>query len=43
MTAFYRRLRMHSTETADRVIGYLTMLILGWLWLPALVELLIGG
>ena len=42
MTTFYRRLRMRP-ETADSIIGYLTILILGWLWLPALVDLLIGG
>lgn len=43
MTTFYRRMRLHSTETADNIIGYLTLIILGWLWVPALVEFLIGG
>lgn len=43
MTTFYRRARMHSTETAESIIGWLSLLILGWLWVPALVEFLIGG
>lgn len=43
MTTLYRRMRTRSTEAGDNVIGYLTLLILGWLWVPALVELLIGG
>lgn len=49
MTAFsryaIRRKLRHSpngNEDADTVIGWLALLILGWLWVPAMVEWMIG-
>lgn len=47
MTAFSqyaeRRKSQLRKERADNLIGYASMLILGWLWLPSLLEMIFGG
>ena len=42
MTTFYRRMRMHSTETADGLIWELTLIVFGWQVLPAFIEFFLG-